>query len=105
LLLEAMHVNKGDTVVADLLKFLHEYAQYHFSEEEKHMLESRCPIYEEHKRAHEEFVKNLMELQALYDRLGASTIVVMHLQRWLIDWLIEHIIHVDKQMAAEVRHD
>ena len=98
-LLEAMRHSAGRGVVKDLLDFLGTYAHDHFKDEEEYMLAHNCSTYAEHKKVHDDFVEQLHELVELYNKQGASTVVVMRLQGWMRDWLIQHIMNVDKKMA------
>ena len=98
-LLEAMSTNQGPTVVKDLLDFLEQYSRDHFKSEEDYMHSHACTTCGLHEKCHQDFIEQLTQLKALYERQGASTIVVMKLEVWLKDWLIKHIMNVDKLMA------
>jgi hemerythrin len=99
-LLEAMRHSAGQSVVKDLIDFLGNYTRTHFEGEEDYMLKHNCTTYAEHKKCHEDFSEQLGELVELYNRQGASTMVVMRLQSWLRDWLINHIMNVDRKMLS-----
>jgi hemerythrin len=99
-LLDAMEHNMGNKVVKDLIDFLGDYARSHFREEEAYMMEHRCTSYGAHKKCHDEFISRLSEIFDLYNKQGASTVVVMRLQSWLCDWLINHIMNVDQKMLS-----
>lgn len=98
-LLEAMQQNHGSSVIAELFEFLREYADRHFSDEEGYMEAHACTTCTLHKKCHEEFKQHLDDLINLYNSQGASTIVVMKLEIWLRDWLIKHIMDLDKLMV------
>lgn len=100
LLLEAMEQNKGSSEVKELLRFLNSYSLKHFSDEEAYMDAHNCRTCERHKECHEVFRTNLSEIMSMYEHHGASTMVVLKLQTWLRDWLITHILDVDKKMVA-----
>jgi hemerythrin len=98
-LLEALDNQSAPSVVKELIDFLGEYAMKHFHAEEKYMLEHKCSTCTQHKKCHSEFIHNWTELRALYASHGPSTMVVLKLQRLLRDWLIQHMLTVDKAMA------
>ena len=99
-LLEAMQQNRGASVVKELLEFLKTYSSKHFEDEEEYMLTHNCTTCIKHKECHSDFKEHLAEIVELYDSQGASTMVVLRLQTWLRDWLIQHIMNIDKLMAA-----
>jgi hemerythrin len=103
-LLDAMQHHSGNTLVKEMLLFLGDYARGHFKREEDYMLAHHCRNYELHKNSHDEFVGHLTEIMELYDRQGASTVVVMRLQGWLREWLINHIMNMDKRMVPRQIH-
>ena len=80
-----------------------EYAQEHFSDEERHM--RGCGIdarhLEMHHAAHQSFVS---EAQLLSDVTGGiSPSRMRHLLEYLVHWLAYHILGVDQSMARQVR--
>ncbi|MFZ5434209.1 MAG: bacteriohemerythrin [Calditrichota bacterium] len=97
---DAMQSNKANDVIHEQIEFLEQYYQNHFRDEENYMLEHHSPHYAEHKKLHDKFVENYQQLKHLYSRQGPSTIVVMHLQRMLHDWLIQHVMSADKKIVA-----
>jgi hemerythrin len=96
----AMERHEAGKELDALLDFLGSYIVEHFGHEEEFMLKWNFPGYASHKVAHEEFGTRFRELKLSYDRQGASSYVVMHVQRWLSDWLMQHISHVDRELAA-----
>jgi hemerythrin len=101
-LLEAMHRNEASTVIGELFQFLSEYSEKHFGQEEKAMTEAKSAHAAQHYAMHRQFRERLHELETIYEKQGASSYLVMHVQRWLHDWLIQHIHQMDKQLAADV---
>ncbi|MBL0063105.1 MAG: hemerythrin family protein [bacterium] len=99
MLLEAIELNKGASVVKELITFLKSYSLKHFADEEAYMDSHGCRTCVRHKECHEEFKTHLNEIITLYEHQGASTMVVLRLQTWLRDWLISHIISMDKEMV------
>jgi hemerythrin len=101
-LLDAMERNDAPSVIDDLLIFLQEYGELHFAHEEKALDETAEPHTIEHKADHRKFSQHLQEMVALYKRQGASSYVVMQMQRWLRDFLLNHLGKVDKSLGAWV---
>jgi hemerythrin len=99
-LLEAMEQNAGNSVVKSLIAFLEDYARTHFMVEEEYMKNHACLNCEAHIKCHALFTEHLAEIVELYNKQGASTMVVMRLQSWLRDWLVNHIMNVDKKMLS-----
>ncbi|UCG70975.1 MAG: hemerythrin family protein [Thermoplasmata archaeon] len=94
-LAEAVLQRKGKDTIIKTLRFMENYAELHFSTEEKFMEEHNYSGLEEQKKEHERFrgvVSKLMdELQS--EELSEST--SHSVQRYLIDWLILHIKEKD----------
>lgn len=100
LLVEAIEQNEGASVVKEMLEFLEKFAVKHFSDEEEYMRSHGCSTCELHEQCHKMMLENLAEIRATFDRHGPSTMVVLKLQTMLRDWLMKHILSVDKQMVA-----
>jgi hemerythrin len=80
--------------INNIFKELVDYAIYHFSTEEKIMLESAYNDYEGHKKEHDMFVKklssiNLKELKTNQDK------IIIDLLAFVGKWIISHIFNVD----------
>lgn len=101
-LLDAMQRNEANTVICDLFKFLNEYVVNHFGQEENAMIAAKCTHASQHTAKHNQFKAQLSELEKIYQKQGASSYLIMRMQRWLHDWLIEHIHQMDKLLASEV---
>ncbi len=85
-----------------LLDALAEYTGYHFREEEKLMLSSAVdPRHRAmHLRAHRSFRRFLRQAQALAQEHAAD--VIVELLAFLAQWLLNHIMEVDRQLAREL---
>lgn len=81
------------------LKFLENYVQEHFADEEKLQIESKYPKYNEHKQAHIEFIKKIDELMAQFEKEGASLPLIISTNNTIFDWFVKHINNVDKEFA------
>lgn len=98
-LLDAISQGKGKQELFAVLEFLEDYSKFHFAKEEKLMLAHHYSAYKVHKAEHERFIQELNGLKKKFETAGASLALVVEVQRKTIDWLIEHISKIDKQMA------
>ncbi|WP_298138281.1 bacteriohemerythrin [Acidiferrobacter sp.] len=85
-----------------LLDALMEYTRYHFREERELMERSACSAthIEMHVRAHRDFMDYLVRAQALVADNPAE--VVRDVLAFLAQWLLQHIMGVDKGMARDI---
>lgn len=98
-LFDACKQGKGRDVLIPTMEFLEEYTIKHFREEE--VLQRQCgyPKCNEHKEIHDAFIKQVGDLKAELQKDGASIVMVSKINTLVIDWLIKHIQHVDKEIA------
>lgn len=95
-----MSQGKARGEIGEVLKFLEEYVVIHFGMEEKHMLVGKYPEYALHKEQHAEFIKDFLELKKEFEAQGASSMLVIKIQRRVCDWLVAHISKTDKALGA-----
>jgi hemerythrin len=82
------------------LKFLVDYANYHFSEEELFMQKAGFSEYERHKALHKELIHKLMEMLFMLKKGG--TLQPQELLDFLSDWLVRHILAEDMKIGSHV---
>ena len=85
-----------------VLKFLEDYARIHFSDEEKHMIETTYPGYDEQRVEHRKYLQALDELkkQAALPRIpGASYDLSATTNQVVVDWIVAHIMKIDMKFA------
>ena len=99
-LLLAMESHHVPEMIEELLLFLHDYVRTHFAHEEDFMEQHQMDSRQVHIQRHEEFVSRLHEIHTTYMRQGPSTYVVMNLQKWLREFLLNHVARTDKSLAA-----
>lgn len=92
----AVNAHEGPTVILSTFDFLNDYTNFHFSTEEKFMVEHNYPGYNQHKTAHEEFINTLKNLEQDFVEEGATYSLADSLDTMLINWLINHIKSMDK---------
>lgn len=91
------------TVAAQILGFLMDYTNEHFSDEEKLQEEHNYPLLNAHKEQHACFVKAVNELEEmLIEEEGPSEAFVAAVKKNVVDWLLNHIMVWDKQVAQYV---
>jgi hemerythrin len=84
-------------LLQEVLNELIQYTVVHFAVEESLMRIFDYPHYEEHKRAHQELTKQVIDLQMKF-KAGKATIS-MELLTFLRKWLTNHIMGDDKKYA------
>ncbi|HHU63320.1 MAG TPA: hemerythrin family protein [Clostridiales bacterium] len=102
-LLDACSAGKGRAVVGDMIDFLGDYVEEHFSFEEQYMIKYNYPGYKAHRALHEEFKKNFSQLKDKLEEDGANTYIVILTNRVVIDWLNKHIGIVDKELGRYLK--
>ncbi len=98
----ALRDGQPKEIVCNFLAVMEEYSRNHFSYEEDLMLNWGYPGYNEKKRKHENFIRQLRVLSNEY-RLGNMSVSVNTLN-FLRDWLNHHIIDEDKDYSP-YRHN
>jgi len=92
---DAMKAGEGNTMLGVVLQSLIAYTGSHFADEEKMMQTNGYPDFAKHKAAHENLVKQVLDLQNKMQSGGnVLTITVMN---FLKDWLVNHIQGEDKK--------
>ena len=75
---------------------LHEYAELHFSIEEEYMRQLDYPLVQDHIEAHNKFrreLETMMQEFSDYDETFRQA-----LSEFLNEWLLSHILNVDKHL-------
>jgi len=100
----AMTEGQGKAEIGKMIVFLEDYVVTHFNEEEQIMEQHQYPYVNEHKQAHQVFIKELAELKEklrVLDSHGNSTTnLAVYLERRLSDWFIDHIGSKDRKLAS-----
>lgn len=95
----AVRQGKGAKAALPTLRFLIEYADKHFAEEEKLMSANGYPDLPSHRGLHEHFRKDCVSLLGrLSDENEASKLSIDLCFR-LTEWLHSHIARIDKEMG------
>ena len=71
------------------------YVRIHFRTEEKIMIRTKCPNYEEHKKEHDSFI--LMIIEQVRDVEAGKRVTLAEFTKFLKEWILSHIAIMDKQ--------
>jgi hemerythrin len=96
---DAVSSSRGAGQIGKTLGFMIDYTEFHFSTEEKHMIELSYPEYDVHKQQHEEFKTTLKEMVMEFEEDGATTQLGEWVNNYLINWLINHIKSIDIKLS------
>ncbi|AWB10914.1 hemerythrin [Thermodesulfobium acidiphilum] len=99
-LLDACNPGKGKQEIGETLNFLSDYVVEHFNSEEKYMKQYNYPGLNEQIEQHKYFVSYVGELKKDFEQNGPSISLTMKLSKNLVDWLVNHIMKVDKKAGA-----
>ena len=103
-LTEDCAVGKEKNVAVQTLDFLLDYTEFHFRDEEKLQEERGYPLMAAHKDQHGKFVKAVGELrEMLEEEEGPTEAFVEAVKKNSVDWLVNHILVWDKQLALYVK--
>lgn len=85
--------------IVSILRELKDYTEVHFADEESYMRSIQYEGYEAQKRAHEAFISRLEEFDLEKVEENPREYLVSLIE-FLLGWLINHILHVDKKIPA-----
>jgi len=98
-LLDSCAQGKGSEEVINVVNFLTEYVVKHFSSEENLQKRYGYPQYDEHKKMHDNFVKDVENIKKEIEMHGVSQKTVITVNRKIVDWLTGHITSVDRKLG------
>ena len=84
----------------EIIDELVDYATYHFAAEEQLMDTTRYYDTTRHKMEHQRFVERVSEFQ--HDLLKDRKVYLIELISFLGNWLIHHIMEVDKKLGLHL---
>ena len=103
-LLSFCEESKEKVKAIQILGYLSDYTEFHFSEEEKLQEEIAYPAIDVHKKKHAEFKKAIEELhEMLEEEEGPTPAFVSAVRTNVVNWLFEHIQKMDKDVASFAR--
>ena len=98
---DAMMNRRGYLTVPHILERLGDYIQFHFTNEEEIMRETKYPALDEHCQEHLAMTTKVLEFKRNYSKdheINASEVL-----NFLCDWLKEHIVVSDKKLKAHIQ--
>jgi hemerythrin-like metal-binding protein len=99
-IIEAMRSGLGKGAIEETFQGLLKYTTDHFKSEELFMAKHKFPGINEHKVIHKQLTQRVLEYsKELFSR---ETLDAADFQRFLTDWLVNHILEVDRQYAVFV---
>jgi hemerythrin len=78
-----------------------DYVKVHFATEEKYMLATKFPGYEEHKKTHNDFVLTIVK--SVKDFEAGKRMVLANFSRFLKDWVLGHVAVMDVKYSEYFR--
>ena len=96
----AIEGGNAKMVIGEILVVMQYYTEWHFEQEEKCMHEYQCPIAETNKKAHTHFIELFEKYRKEYREQGATNELARRIYNDLTDWLVSHILKVDKQIGT-----
>jgi len=96
----AMHSGGGTQAAGKILNELVDYTVKHFAYEESQMNKHGYADQEAHKEAHRKLVAEVSAFKAKFDSGEAA--ITVELLGFIRDWLLNHILKVDKALAKDL---
>ena len=103
LLSDAVRDAREQEVLTDMVKFLIEYAQFHFATEERYMKQYAYPDMAEQLGEHEQFSRDAIDLQSKLSDGANSHMLAVELTGKLFRWVFQHIRDHDRKMAQYIK--
>ena len=89
----------------EILDFLQFYVTWHFGEEEKSMESYQCPLADENKAAHAEFIRTFHQFYLQWQEGTMTPALAGAAYTELEKWLVNHVIYVDTQLHDYVNKE
>lgn len=103
-LVDAMHQNRGKDEIQQIVWFLDLYVSQHFGFEEGCMNRYRCPVASQNANAHAQFIATLKEIKEELNKKGSSLALAIKVNEQLLDWFVNHIKRIDKELKPCMNH-
>ncbi|MGD9978456.1 MAG: bacteriohemerythrin [Bacteroidales bacterium] len=100
-LFDAMTKGEGSKILLPLVDELHRYTAYHFNREEVYFRTTNYPNAQQHVQQHTAFVDKVGEFKA---KISAGKLdIAPDLLQFLRDWLLNHILKVDRMYTEHFK--
>lgn len=104
-LAKAVLKKQGKDKIRNMMRFLVEYGENHFEDEERFMTFYQFPGLKEQRKSHERFRETTNKLMAQLETQKDMESFASSIQRYLIDWLILHIKSEDRRFGEYLREN
>lgn len=103
-LIESEKTGKIESESNRILEYLEDYCDRHFATEEALQIKCGYPGYEAHKKMHESFREELVELKHRFITFGARYTLAVETIVFMLEWLAKHINKSDKVLALYIQN-
>jgi hemerythrin len=97
-LFDALESGAPDGEVKSMLKFLGEYATWHFGAEENCMDKYQCPVAQANKQAHASFLEIFGGISNQVQAEGVTAALAIETQQAVSNWIRNHIVKIDTKL-------
>jgi len=97
--LDACDEGRGSEELVPLLRFLDDYARFHFEAEERLQESHGYRHAESHRTDHRRFIAMLRELKGTFLREGPTPKVAEEVNQALVEWLLKHVAGRDREFG------
>ena len=105
-LLQAIREHRCKSEIDGTIKFLDDYARFHFGEEEKSMRDAGYDGLADHLQHHAVYLNNIKELKELAAQpriQGMSYELSVTTNQIVVDWIVDHIMKIDRKFGEFVK--
>lgn len=99
---DAMFNKQGREAVGRTISELVAYTDKHFADEERQMEQMGYPGLADHRKVHAELLNKVREIERHY-RQSSESVAGEMIGFLVSDWLVNHILGMDKQYASMIR--
>jgi hemerythrin len=100
---DAVQDAREEEVLAEMAKFLTEYAQFHFDTEEQYMKQYAYPDIAEQLAEHAQFTRDAVELQDKLSEGADSHKLAVEMTGKMLRWVVQHVRNHDRKMAMYIK--
>lgn len=84
-------------LMSEMIRSLKEYTVFHFSTEEKYMIQFSYPGYLSHKAEHDKFVVKVLQFEEKYK--SGKIVLSTEVTTFIKDWISKHIMDTDQKYS------
>ncbi|PIE34622.1 hypothetical protein CSA56_07190 [candidate division KSB3 bacterium] len=100
---EAMLSDQQSEKIEEVLTFIIQYSQTHFKTEEAYFDRYDGPEIQANKQDHAWFVKTSASFMEDFRKKGADLNLIIKIHKFLVDWLLQHILEIDTALRKYVQ--